>query len=194
MGLCSGPSSVARVEDLREELRNLILELAVKRGNFVLASGQQSSYYINCRLVTLHPRGAWVVGNLVYEMLVGSGVKAVGGPTLGADPIVTAVALTSSVRGSHVSAFIVRKQAKGHGEMQLIEGPVPTDPGTKVAIVEDVVTTGGSVLRAIDVVRERDLDVIRVIALVDRLQGAASAFAEKGVRFTPVFTIDDLGV
>jgi orotate phosphoribosyltransferase len=176
----------------RERLRAIILREGVRHGSVTLASGRQSSYYIDCRRVTTHPEGAFLIGEIVLDLIAEDDVAAVGGPTLGADPIVGAVCYASHCRSRPLPGFIVRKEAKAHGLQNRIEGHLPE--GARVVIVEDVLTTGGSVLQAIRVVEEAGAEVARVIGVVDRLEGARERFAAEGYPFTPIFTKADLGL
>jgi orotate phosphoribosyltransferase len=179
--------------ECKQRLRELILEKALKFGNFTLASGAGSSYYIDGRQVTLDGEGAYCLARCVLERLEGQDIAAVGGMALGADPISAATAAVGATMGRKLDAFMVRKEPKDHGTAGQVEGPLK--PGTAVAMVEDTVTTGGSTLRAIEAVeRERQAQVALVIAMVDRQQGGAEAFAEAGYRFEALFTVEELGV
>ncbi len=174
----------------KASLLDLICKLAYRSGNFVLSSGQPSSYYINGKQVTLHPYGALWTGQIFLEMLP-DGVKAVAGLTLGADPIVTAVSVVSALNKVPVSALIVRKQAKGHGTQDWIEGLI-LPPDSEIVVVEDVVTTGNSAMFAVERLREAGYTVKLVLTLVDRLQGGAECFAQAGLEFKSVFTIAEI--
>ncbi len=143
---------------------------------FKLVSGRMSNYYFNCKTVTLHPEGMYLIGNVIFGMIQGLSAKGIGGLTLGADPIADAVAYTSHLKGAPVEAFVVRKSAKSHGTMQWIEGNVKA--GDKVVIVDDVITTGKSTIEAITRAREAGLEIIKVIALVDRQEGGYEAVLE----------------
>jgi len=171
-------------------LLDLLCQLAYREGDFVLASGQRSSYYINCKPVTLHPFGALWTGQLVLPLLKPE-TKAVGGLTLGADPIVSAVSLVSALVNNPIPALIVRKQAKEHGTQAWIEG-AELPPASMVAVLEDVVTTGQSAMQAVERLRGVGYQVSQVVALVDRLQGAQEFFAGQGLEFSSIFTIMDL--
>ncbi|MFH1542334.1 MAG: orotate phosphoribosyltransferase [bacterium] len=169
---------------MKDELKKLLKETgAVKFGDFTLSSGKKSDFYVDCRKVTLHPQGAKLIGKLVLEKIKGLKVDAVGGMTLGADPIIGAVITLSDIPG-----FIVRKKAKEHGTQQKIEGIIAK--GFNVVIVEDVSTTGGSALQAIEAVEAIGAKVVKVISVVDRQEGAAEAFA--GYDFDPIFTKSEL--
>jgi orotate phosphoribosyltransferase len=178
----------------REELIELLKRDALRRGTFTLASGRTSHYYVDGRKVTLSAQGAAMVGAGVLAQLrdVG-GVAAVGGLTMGADPIVGAtLALAPSAGLGHLRGFLVRKEAKTHGTGNLIEGPL--EPGSTVAIVDDVATTGGSSIQAVQAVEAIGCKVALVVVVLDRLEGAQAAFAARGLPFRPLLTIRDLGV
>ncbi len=173
-------------------LMSLVKEKALKFGDFTLASGRKAKYYLDGKQVTLDGEGARLVGEGILELLGDSLPDAVGGMSIGADPITAAVVTMSAVRGKPLKGFMVRKESKGHGTNQYIEGPVR--PGEKVIIVEDVVTTGGSSLLAIERVEEFGLKVAGVIAIIDRMEGGAEAFAQRGYRLDSLLTIRDFGI
>lgn len=176
---------------LKEALLKLIKEKAVVRGERKLASGKISNYYIDGKQVTLDPQGLFVTAKLILHMALAANADAVGGPTLGADPIAAAVSLLSSHSGKTVKAFIVRKEAKDHGMQKMIEGPA-LNAGDKVVMVEDVITTGGSVLKAIQAVEQLGAKVVKVVCLVDRNEGAFETLAN--YQYSPIFTLQDLGL
>jgi orotate phosphoribosyltransferase len=178
----------------RQRLIELLERDALRRGTFTLASGRTSDYYIDGRKVTLSSEGAAVIAAGVLDRLVGlPEVQAVGGLTLGADPIVGATLGLAALAGRpQLRGFLVRKEAKAHGTGNRVEGPL--EPGTTVAIVDDVATTGGSSLQAVDAVEAMGCRVALVIAVLDRLEGAGAAFAARGIPFHPLLTIRDLGV
>jgi len=176
----------------KHALMALVREKALKFGDFTLASGRKASYYLDGKQVTLDAVGARLVGEGVLDLLGERPPKAVGGMSIGADPITAAVVTMAGVRGQALSGFMVRKEAKGHGTGRSIEGPV--EPGDEVAIVEDVVTTGGSSLAAIERCQEFGLIVKRVIAVIDRMEGGAEAFARRGFPFASLLTIRDFGI
>lgn len=175
---------------LRHQLLDLFCELAYREGDFVLSSGQHSSYYINSKPVTLHPIGALTIGQLLLDLLPAD-TQGVGGLTLGADPLVTAVSVVSAYENRPIFASIVRKEAKGHGTMAYIEGP-ELESGAKVVVLEDVVTTGQSAMKAVTRLRDAGYQVDRILALVDRQQGGADFYQEQGLEFQALFTIADL--
>ena len=178
----------------RERLIALLKRDALRTGTFTLASGRTSHYYVDGRKVTLSAEGAAVIGAGVLDALGDRPeVTAIGGLTIGADPIIGATLAVAGARGLAAwRGFIVRKEAKTHGTGQLVEGPI--EPGATVAIVDDVATTGGSSLQAVAAVEAMGCKVARVIAVLDRLEGAAEAFAARGLEFRALVTIRDLGV
>jgi orotate phosphoribosyltransferase len=178
----------------REQLIKLLQRDALKTGTFTLASGRSSHYYVDGRKLTLSAEGAALIGAGVLELLQGEfAVDAIGGLTLGADPIVGAtLALAAAAGLGQLRGFLVRKEAKGHGTGKLVEGPL--EPGSTVAIVDDVATTGGSSLQAVEAVEAMGCQVSVVIAVLDRLEGAAAAFAARGLPFRALVTIRDLGI
>lgn len=180
-------------QQCRERLEELIKDRALQFGEFTLASGKTSNYYIDGRLVTLHGEGAYCVARCILAILQDYDVDAVGGMALGADPISGATAAVAASMGIQLDAFMVRKEPKGHGTGRQVEGPIPD--GAKVAMVEDTVTTGGSTLDAIAAVEtERNASVEIVIAMVDRLAGAKEAIESSGYTFEALFTVETLGV
>jgi orotate phosphoribosyltransferase len=178
----------------RERLIALLKRDALKTGSFTLASGRTSHYYVDGRKVTLSAEGAAVIGAGVLDLLADRpDVAAVGGLVIGADPIVGATLAVAGGRGlGRLRGFLVRKEAKGHGTGQVVEGPI--EPNSAVAIVDDVATTGGSAFQAVAAVEALGCSVARVIVVLDRLEGAAEAFAARGLDFRALLTIRDLGV
>jgi orotate phosphoribosyltransferase len=176
----------------RNALIELIREKALKLGKFTLASGKEASYYLDCRQVTLHPQGANLIAEGILELLGEDLPDAVGGMAIGADPITAATITLAGQRNQHVLGFIVRKEAKAHGRGRDVEGPV--EAGQSAVIVEDVVTTGGSSLKAIERAEAFGLKVRGVIAIVDRLEGGREAFAEQGYALQTLLTIRDFGI
>jgi len=164
----------------------LLAERSAKRGQFTLASGKQSTFYVDARLTTMSPEGLSMIGPLALSTLrqTGWNVDAIGGLTLGADPISYAISYASARSDHPLRAFTVRKEAKSHGTGKLLEGPFRR--GDRVAVIEDVLTTGGSALRAIDAIREAGGTVVGVLALVDREEGARQAIEKTGI---PVVTL-----
>jgi len=177
---------------MRQRLLTLLTEQAYFRQPVILSSGKPSDYYIDCRRVTLSGEGAYLTAKLFLAALAAIPVQAVGGLTLGADPIVAAMAAVSFAEGRPLQGFIVRKEAKKHGRRRSIEGP-ELPPGAAVAIVDDVATTGGSLLTAIQRVQEEtDWRIAQVLCLVDRQEGAQARLAQAGHELITLFTAQDL--
>ncbi|KAF0134006.1 MAG: orotate phosphoribosyltransferase [Candidatus Saganbacteria bacterium] len=169
---------------MKEELIKLLKTTgAFKSGDFTLASGKKSSFYIDCRKVTLHPQGAKLIAKIILEKIANLKIDAVGGLTLGADPITSSVVAIGNIPG-----FIVRKKEKEHGTMQKIEGII--EPGYKVLVVEDVSTTGASAMQAIQAVESFGAKVIKVISVVDREEGAKDLLSKYS--FDPILRISEL--
>jgi orotate phosphoribosyltransferase len=166
----------------------LLAERSAKRGHFKLASGKESDFYVDARLTTMSPDGLALIGPLALSVLRETGwrIDAVGGLTLGADPISYAISYASASSDHPLRAFTVRKEAKAHGTGKLLEGPVRE--GDRVAIIEDVITTGGSALRAIEAVRSAKASVAGVLALVDREEGGRQAIEKAGVSVVSLTT------
>lgn len=180
----------ADLPQVRQQLLDLLCEVAYKEGDFTLSSGQKSSYYINGKQVTLHPYGAVGVGQILLSLLP-ENTQAVAGLTLGADPIVTAVSVVAAYEGRAIAPLIIRKEAKGHGTQAYIEG-LTLPANSSVVVLEDVVTTGGSAMKAVQRLRDAGYSVEEVISLVDRQQGGAELYEKEGLKFQAVFTIQDL--
>jgi orotate phosphoribosyltransferase len=177
----------------KSALMTLVREKALKFGDFTLASGKKAKYYLDGKQVTLDPFGAKLVAEGILDLLAAEDMpKAIGGMAIGADPITSSVVVMSAVRNTPVLGFLVRKESKGHGTNKFVEGPV--QPGDSVVIVEDVVTTGGSSLQAIERVEAFGLKVQRVIAIIDRMEGGAEAFRSCGYPFASLLTIRDFGI
>jgi orotate phosphoribosyltransferase len=178
------------INTVRNKLLDLLCQEAYKEGDFVLSSGQPSKYYINCKPVTLHPQGALATGRLLLAMLP-TDTHAVAGLTLGADPIVSAVSIVSAYENRPIPALIVRKEAKGHGTQAYIEGQILPE-GANVMVLEDVVTTGQSAMKAVERLRDAGYIVEQVISLVDRKQGGADFYQSQGLKFEAVYGIEDI--
>jgi orotate phosphoribosyltransferase len=185
-------SGEARTLYDKQALIDLVREKALEFGEFTLASGKKASYYLDCRKVTLDSRGANLIAEGILELLGESLPEAIGGMAIGADPITAAVITVAGQRGRSLKGFIVRKEAKAHGKGRDVEGPVQR--GETAVIVEDVVTTGGSSLQAIEKVEAAGLRVQGVIAIIDRLEGGAEAFADRGYTLQTLLTIRDFGI
>ena len=173
-------------------LLKILREKSVSYGHFTLSSGRKSSYYVDSKLTTFDPGGVSLVGKLVFEIIKDKGeeISAVGGLTMGADPIAISTIIAALNEKYSLKGFSVRKEAKPHGKRKLIEGNLDTKD--KVVILDDVITTGASTIKAIKAVREFGCDIIMVVALVDRLEGGAEKIRKLGHDVHTIFTIDDL--
>lgn len=178
----------------RQRLKEILLEKSYRKGTFTLTSGKTSDFYIDGKQTTLSAEGAYLCGKLLLELINTSGcdIEAVGGMTLGADPLVTAVSLVSFLEDKPIPAFIVRKEAKGHGTGNYIEGLNNMVPGSTVALVEDVVTTGGTLLKVIERVEAKGFKVGLVATVVERQEGGAEILAQAGYPLKAIFTREEL--
>ncbi len=183
------------VDKNKTDLLHYIQDRAVKRGDFLLASGQRSSYYIDGKTVLCDPTGLSLVVNGIESVLQSRDIEvdAVGGPEIGAIYVATAVSLRSLTWSTPIPQITVRKQKKGHGAQKLVEGP-PLPAGSRIAMVEDVVTTGGSMMKAIDAIEEKQWKVVIAFSIVDREAGAREALESRGIEYYPLVTITDLGL
>jgi orotate phosphoribosyltransferase len=173
----------------RQRLKKIIIELSYEKRNVVLASGRSSDFYFDGKQTTLHPEGGYLTGKLFFESIRDiEGVEGVGGLTLGADPIATATSVVSFLEGKPIPGFIIRKEPKGHGTGAWLEGRKNLKPGARVVIVEDVVTTGGSSLKAIKRAEEEGLTVLGVVTLVDREEGGRESIEKEGYWMKSIFT------
>ena len=174
----------------RERLKTLLLEKSYRKGTFTLTSGRTSDFYIDGKQTTLDAEGAWLCGRLLYELIEDASepIGAVGGMTLGADPLVTAVSIVSYLEKAPIPAFIVRKEAKDHGTGNYIEGKANLQPGSRVALLEDVVTTGGTLLKVIERVENEGFSIGLVATVVDREEGGAATLAQAGYQLKSLFT------
>ncbi|GAA5504771.1 orotate phosphoribosyltransferase [Novipirellula caenicola] len=178
----------------RDALLDLIRAEALQTGEFTLASGKKASYYLDCRKITLHPKGANLIAEGMLSVIEASGElpQAVGGMAIGADPITASIVTIAGQRDLPLKGFMVRKEPKGHGMGKQVEGPV--EPGQRVVIVEDVITSGGSAIKAVEAAQAFGLKVDYVIGIIDRLAGGAEAFAAKGLELKVLTTIRDFGI
>jgi orotate phosphoribosyltransferase len=175
-----------------ERLLTLLKERSFKRGAFRLASGDESSYYIDGKMSEVFSESAYLIGQTIYEHTRDLRPDAIGGLEVGAVPLTTAAVISYHLNGQCMEGFWVRDAVKDHGTKKLIEGRLK--PGDRVVILDDVCTRGNSALKAVDEVHKAEAVVILVLALVDRLQGAAELFKDRGVPYRSVFTIRDFGV
>jgi orotate phosphoribosyltransferase len=177
----------------RDRLKKIIIDLSYEKRKVILASGRESDFYFDGKQTTLHAEGGFLVGKLFYETIRDvAGVQGVGGITLGADPIATATSIAAQLAGRPMHAFIIRKEPKGHGTGQWLEGRKNLPPGSKVVIVEDVVTTGGSSMKAVRRAEEEGLTVLGIVTLVDREEGGRENIEKEGYWLRAIFTKSDL--
>jgi orotate phosphoribosyltransferase len=176
----------------RERLLELLVEKSLEVRPVTLSSGRTSDYYIDCKRVTLSPEGAYLTAKLMLEM-IRPDVSAVGGLTLGADPIVSSISVLSHQQGRGLAALIVRKEPKKHGTMNYVEGP-NLESGAKVAVVEDVVTSGASLIRAIDRIASAGYQPVQALSILDRQEGGKVAIELRGFALQSLFTRDDLNI
>ena len=184
---------------LKEQLRALLQEKSVCHGNFTLASGAKSDFYVDARVTTLDPRGACLIGELGWQLVketaskLGRHVNAIGGLTLGADPVALSIGMAAQLEdpSTPLQVFTVRKSVKEHGRLKRIEGNF--SPGDSVVVVDDVITTGGSTIQAIDAIEEAGGHIAFVVVLVDREEGGREAIERRGHMVVPIFTRSDLG-
>ena len=177
---------------LKRRLARLLVEKSYREGDFVLASGRRSDYYFDCRVTALHAEGSWLIGTLFNHMLSEMDIKGVGGMTMGADPLVAATTVISHEQGSPLNGLLVRKEAKGHGTGQYVEGLGNFSTGDRVAMLEDVVTTGGSLLKACDRICDAGLSIVAVCAILDREEGGREKLREAGYDLLALFTRAEL--
>jgi orotate phosphoribosyltransferase len=179
---------------IKDELKAIIKELSYEEREVTLASGRKSNFYFDGKQTTLHAKGGLLVGKAFWELIkaLGTKIDGVGGLTLGADPIATATSIAAQLDGHDVHAFIIRKEPKGHGTGQWLEGRKNLPPGSKVVIVEDVTTTGGSSLKAVERAVEEGLEVVAIVTLVDREEGAQEAIEGAGQVLKAVFTKSEI--
>ena len=180
------------MKELKDDVLGILKQLAYKKGEYTLSSGRKTDHYINCKPVILHGLYMHFVSELLLQEIE-EGSVAVGGLTLGADPLVCSVAMKSWMNkdGKKLSALIVRKEAKGHGTEDYIEGPLPEKDST-ITVLEDVVTTGGSCLKAVNVLRDAGYIVTKVITIVDRLECEPNVWYDNDIELKSLYTINDL--
>jgi orotate phosphoribosyltransferase len=180
------------MEEDRRLLR-LLKDLSYEEGDFLLASGKRSTFYVDCKETTLNPEGMYLVGHLMLQRVLKiPGIEAVGGVSIGGDPLVCSTVIASYALRDPIPGFLIRKEPKGHGKNRWIEGGKNLRPGMNVMILEDVVTTGGSSLKAIEATEKEGLKVKGVVALLDRLEGGREAIEGRNYLFQSIFTLHDL--
>ena len=179
------------METLKKRLAKLLLEKSYIEREVTLTSGRKSNYYFDCKPTALHPEGSYLIGKLFFDML-SDNVDGVAGMTLGGDPLVTAVTVVSHIEGRPLPGLIVRKKPKGHGTQNYVEGLKNFKPGQKVVVLEDVITTGGSVLLACQRLKEANLEVDHIFCILDREEGGKKHIEEKGIKLHSIFTREEL--
>jgi orotate phosphoribosyltransferase len=181
------------MSEARQKLLALLEQRSFKHGTFQLASGATSNYYIDGRMTAVFSAGAYLIGQVLFEHTRDLSIDAVGGMEVGAVPLTAAIAIHYHLAGRTMEGFWVRDRTKSHGMKKLVEG-AELGKGSRVVVLDDVITSGGSAFKAVEAVKELGCEVVQVLALVDRLQGASAFFSEKGIPFRSVFTIRDFGV
>lgn len=176
----------------RQKLIDLFQQRALKFGDFTLVSGKKATYYLDGKQISLDSAGLRLVAEGLLQLLQDVDFAAVGGMSIGADPIIGAILAVAAEQGRDLQGMLVRKEAKGHGTNRYVEGPV--EPGAKVVVIDDVVTTGGSSLLAVDRIEEFGCKVVHVVGIVDRMEGGAANFAARGLPFRSLLTIEDFGI
>jgi len=179
--------------EIKEKLLSLLKKDAFKKGKFILSSGKESNFYLDGRIITMTPEGAFLIASIILEMIKDGSLDGFGGPTIGADPIVGAVACLSYIQGKLIKTFIVRKAAKVHGTQRQVEGPALL-AGNRVVLVDDVATTGKSLVEAKQVLDAMGVIVVKAIVVVDRNEGAKENLAKVGLHLESIFSLADLGV
>jgi orotate phosphoribosyltransferase len=192
-GYNSGTMEKRNITQLKTDLLALLKKEAFKKGKFVLSSGKESNFYLDGRIITMLPEGAYLTGLIILDMIKDDAIDAFGGPTLGADPIVGAVAALAYMNQRKLQTFIVRKSAKEHGTQRQVEGPA-LKAGMKVILVDDVATSGKSLIEAKAVLDAMQVRIERAIVIVDRSEGAQENLRQAGIKLQSIFTIADLGV
>jgi len=175
----------------RDQLLNLIKTDAYFREKIILSSGKESDYYIDARRVTLNPQGAHLCARLILDIAKDEKIDAIGGPTLGADPMIGAIGVLSLQDGRPINTFIIRKAPKAHGKQQQIEGPLLKE-GSTVVLIDDVATTGKAFIQSLDVLEKENIKVAKAICIVDRDEGAQEALAKRGCDLVSIFDIKEI--
>lgn len=180
------------IPQAKRRLAQLLLKKSYREGDFLLSSGKRSDYYFDCRVTALSAEGSWLIGILFNHLLADLSIQGVGGMTMGADPLVSSVTVLSHQFGRPLDGLLVRKEAKGHGTGQFVEGLANFAPGDCVAMLEDVVTTGGSLLRACERVSACNLQIVAVCSILDRGEGGRETLAQAGYNLLSLFTRKEL--
>lgn len=177
---------------MKEALLKMLKKDAYRKGEFTLSSGKTSEHYVNCKPVILNGTGLFYASYLLLELVEDDSVS-VGGLTLGADPLVSGVAIAAALDERDLNALIIRKEPKGHGTASQVEGPLPPK-GSKITVLEDVVTTGGSSIKVVKVLRDLGYIVNRIVSIVDRKEGGEEAMNQEGLELRSLFTVDDFAI
>ncbi len=178
--------------ELKKKLARVLISKSYRSGDFTLSSGLKSDYYFDCRQSSLYPEGAWLIGKIFNILLADYDIKGVGGMTMGADPLVSACSVISYEIGRPLAGLLVRKEAKGHGTKQYVEGLANFSQGDYVAMLEDVVSTGGSVLQATRRVEDAGLKIAVIATILDRGEGGRQALEAEGYKVISIFTRPEL--
>jgi orotate phosphoribosyltransferase len=174
----------------REELKKILMARSILKGDFTLVSGKKSSYYINGKMTTLYSKGVYLAAKLILDSLDPQGIDAFAGPVIGADPIIGALLTLSAQRGMDKEGFLIRKEAKGHGTKKIVEGNIKE--GARTLIVEDVITTGGSLLKAADAVKDEGGEIAGIAVIVDREEGGNENISRAGFELNSIFRVSEL--
>jgi len=180
-----------KMQEEREELRQMIVRDAYFREKIILSSGKESDYYIDARRVTLNARGCYLCARMILDHIGNGAIDAIGGPTLGADPMIGAIAVLGVQTERPINTFIIRKTAKAHGKQQQVEGPHLKE-GSRVILIDDVATTGKAFIQSIDVLTKLGIHVEKAICLVDRGEGASEAVAQRNCELVSIFNINEI--
>lgn len=179
------------IKEKREELLALIIKDSYRKGKFILSSGKESDYYIDARIVALQPRGTYLIAELMLDLVKDVDYAAIGGPTLGADPMIGSLGVVSMQNNCPKPLFIIRKEAKAHGKGKQIEGPA-LEAGATVVLVDDVATTGKAFIHSLDVLEPMGVKVAKAVCIVDRNDGAKEVLAARGVELLSIFNINEI--
>ena len=179
------------IKDEREELRQLIIRDAYCKEKITLSSGRESDYYIDARRVTLSAQGGYLCARMILDVIGDDDIDAIGGPTLGADPMIGAISVLSLQAGKPINTFIIRKTPKSHGKQQQIEGPL-LEKGSRVVLIDDIATTGKAFIQSIEVLEKAGIQIHKTICIVDRGEGAFEAVAQKGCELVSLFDISEI--
>lgn len=182
---------IKNIQEERKELKQIIIRDAYFKEKITLSSGKESDYYIDARRVTLGTHGAYLCARMILDVIGDDKIDAIGGPTLGADPMIGAISVLSLQAGKPINTFIIRKTPKAHGKQQQVEGPLLAE-GSRVVLIDDVATTGKAFIESIDVLTKSGIQIHKAICIVDRGEGAREAVAEKNCELVSLFNISEI--